>query len=333
MDLVDNPYISPFTKLTLEQFGWKDGDPIPVELGDKLVAMKETLPPSSRTDVLIDAAVMSPEAVVSVQEMLAEAKIVAAKKAEQHAAAPEMEKIAPHLREQYAATLQQFSVIDDRAETQAAEKPPSPPAPAAEAPAPAAPTEPTPADMPAAPLAPILPFCPRCGWDMRQKFEVEITDRDKEDFLATMLGNSRFRKEYELMGGKLKVVFRSVLAEENKLIYRQLLLDQQEGRVSSEAEWINQLMDYRLACSLESITTSKGIPLAIIPELQAVPFEADKKRPLATALEVQLAEMNKTTLAQEVTRRLINLHLRQFQRLVEAMEAMTLEPSFWEGIA
>jgi hypothetical protein len=134
------------------------------------------------------------------------------------------------------------------------------------------------------------------------------------------------------MGGKLKVVFRSVLAEENKLIYRQLLIDQQESRVSSEAEWVNQLMDYRLVCSLESITTGKGIPLAILPELKDVVFEADKKRPLATPLEAQLAELNKTSLSQEVTRRLINLHLRQFQRLVEAMEAMTLEPSFWEGI-
>jgi hypothetical protein len=331
MELVDNPYVSPFTKLTLEQFGWKDGDPIPVELGDKLVALKETLPPSPRTDVLIDAAVMPAEELVYVQEMLAEAKVASAQQAEQRKKNAELDNIEPHLRDQYAATLQQFSVIDDRAEAQAAA--PVPPPPVKEEPAaPAPPAAVSPAEMPLAPLAPILPFCPRCGWDMRQKFEVEITDRDKEDFLATMLGNSRFRKEYELMGGKLKVVFRSVLAEENKLIYRQLLIDQQESRVSSEAEWVNQLMDYRLVCSLESITTGKGIPLAILPELKDVVFEADKKRPLATPLEAQLAELNKTSLSQEVTRRLINLHLRQFQRLVEAMEAMTLEPSFWEGI-
>jgi len=332
MELVENPYVSEFTRKTLEQFGWKTNDPIPASLGDLLVKIKETLPPPKRADVLIDAASMPPESVAEVKEMLAAAKGAAAELAKQQAKQQEVEKIAPHLRAQYESVMSQFEIVDDREQPVPAtptipateNKPAEPPPPEPTAPAPAAQASSAPA---------ILPFCPRCGWDMMQKFEVVPTDRDKEDFLATILGGSRFRKQYELFGGKIIVTFRGLLAEENKLIYRQLVLDQQEGRIASEAEWFTQLMDYRLSCSLEAIASNTGKVISIVPELAEMPAVQDKEKPLATPLVDQLNFVNNTVLAQEVTRRLVGLHLRQFQRLLEALEAMALEPSFWTGIA
>ena len=178
----------------------------------------------------------------------------------------------------------------------------------------------------------ILPFCPRCGWDMRQKFEVQPTDRDKEDFLATLLGGARFKKSYELFGGKIVVTFRGLLADENKLIYRQLLADQKNNKVTTEAEWFVQMMDYRLSCSLEDIKDKVGKAIAVVPELNEQQFTQNPDMPLETALVKQLDFVNTTILAQEVTRRLVATHLRQFQRLTEALEAMALEPSFWNGI-
>jgi hypothetical protein len=186
-------------------------------------------------------------------------------------------------------------------------------------------------DTPADPMV-ILPFCPRCGWDMRQKFEVQPTDRDKEDFLATLLGGTRFKKSYELFGGKIVVTFRGLLADENKLIYRQLVLDQKENKVTTEAEWFVQMMDYRLSCSLEDIKDKKGKVISVVPELSEMPFTQNPDKPLETALVKQLEFVSTTILAQEVTRRLVATHLRQFQRLVEALEAMAIEPSFWNGI-
>lgn len=335
MELVENPYVSEFTRKTLEQFGWRPNDPIPTALGDLLVKIKETLPPPKRADVLIDAAAMPPEAVAEVKEMLAAAKGAAAELAKQQAKQQEVEKIAPHLRAQYESVMSQFEIVDDR-DAPATEAQPAPlPAPKdAEPPAPPPPLEPTTtAGMPQEKAAPaILPFCPRCGWDMLQKFEIVPSDRDKEDFLATVLGGTRFRKRFELFGGKIIVTYRGLLAEENKLIYRQLVLDQQEGRIATEAEWFTQLMDYRLACSLESMASSTGKMVAVVPELAEMLFTPDKEKPLATPLVGQLNFVNNTVLAQEVTRRLVGLHLRQFQRLLEALEAMALEPSFWTGI-
>jgi hypothetical protein len=234
--------------------------------------------------------------------------------------------------------MNQFEVVDDREEMSDTEEEEKPKTESAQEtkpaePPPAPPEPPTPASVPQDTSAPaILPFCPRCGWDMRQKFEVVPTDRDKEDFLATILGGSRFRKRYELFGGKIIVTFRGLLAEENKLVYRQLVLDQQNSKIATEAEWFVQMMDYRLACSLESISSDTGKIIAIVPELAEMPFTPDKNQPLATPLVDQLNYVNNTVLAQEVTRRLVGLHLRQFQRLLEALEAMALEPSFWTGI-
>ena len=334
MELVENPYVSEFTRKTLEQFDWKDKDPIPTDLGELLLKIKETLPASPRNDVLVDAGLMTPEMLTQIKDMLAEAKVAVKGWEKKKAKQQELNNIAPQLRAQYENVMSQLEVVDDREE---AAKKESEPAPAQETkpaePPPVPPEPPVIAPEDQAPPAPaILPFCPRCGWDMRQKFEVLPTDRDKEDFLATILGGSRFRKRYELLGGKIIVTFRGLLAEENKLVYRQLILDQQETKIATETEWFVQLMDYRLSCSLESIASNTGKVIAMMPELSEMPFTHSKESPLATPLVDQLSYLNNTVLAQEVTRRLVSLHLRQFQRLLEALEAMALEPSFWTGI-
>jgi len=335
VDLVENPYFSDFTKKTLAQFGWVEGDPLPTALSDMFLRIKETLPPSARTDVLVDTAVMSTESVDEVKNLLAAAKKYAADKTLQL----DIDQKTTGLSDSARAVYEQIvkgevpppdapQIVDDRAEivedtahatenqTNAAEMPQTPDVIA----------------NPAAVPMVILPFCPRCGWDMRQKFEVQPTDRDKEDFLATLLGGTRFKKSYELFGGKIIVTFRGLLADENKLIYRQLVLDQQENKVATEAEWFVQMMDYRLSCSLEDIKDKAGKVIAVVPELSEMPFTRNPEQPLETALVKQLEFVSTKILAQEVTRRLVATHLRQFQRLTEALEAMALEPSFWNGI-
>lgn len=321
MEIVENMYASDFTKKTLAQFGWKDGDAIPADLGGVMVAMKETMPASTKSDVLIDREKLTPAQIEKIEGMLVEAnKVLAARKRR-----AEIEKTTEGMAPDVAEAYQQMaegapSIIDDRNDE------------SAQTPSPATATslseDAKVAEQSVPAALPLTTFCPRCGWDMRTKFDVVPTDRDKEDFLATLLGGTRFKKNYELFGGRVVVTFRSVLAEENKLIYRQLVQDQQSGVVNTEAEWFVQLMDYRLACALDTIADNNGKIVASIPELD---MNAGTKT--RTALVDQLDLINKNVLAQEATRRLVGLHLRQFQRLIEAIEAMALEPSFWNGIA
>lgn len=325
MELVETPHLSDFTKKTLAQFGWKEGDAIPAELGAFLVKVRESSPPSPRNDVLIDIANMPADAVDKVKDFLAAAKVAAKEREQQKESDASIAQLSPAAQALYRASAEEEppQIIDDR-EPAAAEKPKEAPAPE---PAEKAATAPEP-ETAAVPPMTILPFCPRCGWDMRQKFEVEITDLDKEDFVACTLGNTRFKRDYSLLGGKLKITFKTVLAEENKMIHRQLVLDQAAKKIVTEAEWFVQMLEYRLALSLDAMTSHENKPLAVVPALGELPTAADET-PLTTLTNY----VNTTYLAHEVTRRLVGTHLRQFQRLVEALEAMALEPSFWNGIA
>lgn len=333
MELVENVYVSDFTKNTLEQFGWKSGDAIPADLGQLLIKMKEALPASTKDNVLVDKAVMSEEQVAQVVSLLKEAKELGRRKQREEELAEQTKNMAPSVSDVYkqiAEATDGPQIVDDREKMAATEKP-------AEEPAPVEPEKETPAEEKPAEVNTdaqrpiVIAYCPRCGWDMRQKFDIVPTERDKEDFVATLLGGVRFKKRYELFGGLVVVTFRSLLAEENKLVYRQLVLDQQKNKVATEAEWFVQMMDYRLACSLETIADKKGKVIASIPALEEMVWEQTGDEPLATPLPKQLDLVNKY-LAQEATRRLVGTHLRQFQRLVEGLEAMALEPSFWNGI-
>jgi hypothetical protein len=340
MDLIENPYLSDFTKKTLRQFLWQPGDPIPAALGELLLKIKETLPASSRTDVMIDASIMPAEALVEVNDLLRAAKQFVDRQKKAEGVNAVTQNMTPSVR----AAFEQLAVpqiIDDR-ETQETALPPAAPAPEpVPTPAPEPPKVETPEENPLAPKESpvlandpmiVLPFCPRCGWDMRQKFDVEVTDNDKEDFIAVTLGNARFKKKYELMGGRLVITLRSLLAEENKLIYQQLVADQQANKIKSQTDWYTQMLEYRLACSLESMADKTGRVISVVPELHEMPFTPDKDRPLETPMTALFDFVNTKVLAQEVTKRLVGTHLRHFQRLLEALEAMTLEPSFWTGI-
>lgn len=335
MEIVENMYVSDFTKKTLAQFGWKDGDAIPAELGALMLAMKEKIPASTRTDVLIDSEKMEPAQIEKITGMLKQANAVAKTRKDKKTLDKTTANMAPEVAAAYKKLVTESpQIIDDRDDNENETEQQNSAATSPINPSPASETEQeeTPAVAPTAEtsvpdLLPVATFCPRCGWDMRAKFDVVPTDRDKEDFLATLLGGARFRKKYELFGGRVIVTFRSVLAEENKLIYRQLVHDQQNGVVNTEAEWFVQLMDYRLACALDTITDKNGKVVADVPELDIA--AGTKER---TSLVDQLDLINKNVLAQEATRRLVGMHLRQFQRLIEAIEAMAVEPSFWSGI-
>jgi hypothetical protein len=324
MEIIESVYASEFTKKTLAQFGWKDGDPIPADLGALLATLKETAPPSTRTDVLVDAETLPEEQLAKAKKMLQKAKDFVAARDKKITEDKETENMAPSVADAFKKLKNADpQIIDDRDQPPTeTEKEPTTASAAESLPQESA----QPVSVPDA--LPLATFCPRCGWDVRTKFDIVPTDRDKEDFLATLLGGARFRKKYELFGGRVIVTFRSVLAEENKLIYKQLVLDQQNGVVNTEAEWFVQLMDYRLSCALETITDKNGKVISDVPELEMAGSTKDK-----TTLVGQLELINKNVLAQEATRRLVGSHLRQFQRLTEAIEAMAVEPSFWDGIA
>jgi hypothetical protein len=322
-------FVSEFTKKTLQQFDWEVGDPIPASLGELLEAVRSRTPPSKAPGLIVDAAVMSEDDINAVKTALAGAKVSAVRAQRKNHVDAATLGLPENVRQLYSAIQNKDEnagpeIIDDRNTPPApATAPETVPAPEAAA-APEEPLVPPVADLPAV-------FCPRCSWDMRRQFDVEITDTDKEAFVAITLGGERFKKSYELLGGKYVVKFRSLLAEENTIIHHQLLIDQKDGQFLSDTEWFMRMFEYRLALSVESVVVSDKLR-AQVPELSAVanielPNSTDDKT--KTAMVRMREYVVADVFSSEVTRRLVGAQFREFQRLCEALEAMALEPSFW----
>jgi hypothetical protein len=107
--------------------------------------------------------------------------------------------------------------------------------------------------------------CPRCGWDHREKFaEPKVTEDDKIQFLRHLLSKGRFYKTYTIMGGKIKVTFRSRTDGENLAIWEQGkhdLRSKEAGgadRLSNEVELQAQLIKYQLTASVSSVDSNDG---------------------------------------------------------------------------
>jgi hypothetical protein len=340
-------YVSEFTKKTLLQFDWQPGEPLPVNLGDVLAEIKERTPPSQVPGLFVDIANMTAEDIALVKTTLADAKTEIENEKRQQELDRKTAGLGESARQLYAKltapdTPAATQIIDDRKTVPQLPATPEPPPAASEStPEPVKEEEPEinlkdPLTEPPEPLVEKKdvppPFCPRCSWDMRREFDVEVTDADKEAFIAVTLGNERFKKTFELMGGKYKVQFRSLLAEENTIIHHQLLIDQRDNHFLSDTEWFLRMFEYRLACSMADVTVD-GRLVAAIPELETVSDKTelpnkgdDPKKPAVVRLrEYALVGV----LRNEVTRRLVGNQFRMFQRFCETLEAMAVEPNFW----
>lgn len=342
MSVIDSgAYVSEYTKKTLQQFDWAPGDPIPENMGSVLSDVHARTPESKTPGLYVDINLMTADDIALVKQTLASAKTVVAQAQQKAAVDAATAGLGESTRQLYAQLQQQQQkeeegppqIIDDRAASPVAAEPviPAQPQPA---PQPAEEKIETVSDgriQPSDLLTTIADVCPRCQWDMRQKFETEVTEADKEAFIASTLGNTRFKKTYEIMGGRYVICFRSLLAEENSTIHHQLLLDQKDGNFLSDTEWMLRFFEYRLACSISEIIFD-GKPFAVGIELAQV---ANERLPNtndnfdATPC-VRLREyMVNNVLKHEVTRRMVGKQFREFQRLYETLEAMALEPNFW----
>lgn len=329
-------YVSEFTKNTLQQFGWTPEDPIPANFGELMEKIRARTPVSKLTGVLVDAAFMSADDVSAVKALLAEAKA----EFERRKSGAELAAKTANMLPEAAALFTKLSaqqksnagdgvqIVDDRA-TAVDPAPPTEPI-AAQAPA-ELPDDGT--ALPTIPDAPLAPaFCPRCDWDLRQKYEVETTPADREAFMVSILGDKRFEKSFSVFNDQYEVTFRTLLAEENKTIHRQLTIDQKNGEFNSDTEWFLRFFEYRLACSISRVLVD-GKPAAEIPEMtelgkQLLPAEepADlAKEPLLRMYTYVIKDLLKG----EIKRRLVSKHFREFQRMYESLEAMALEPNFW----
>ena len=366
--------MTPWTRNMLEGMGWKEGDPIPGDIGARIQqVIKEVqqtqggtpLPnakPGERTKIgrQLNFEELPPERQAELRDVMHQYQ--------QDMQSPEAQQIrelengvaalAPGVQaaaRQAAASLRtnrpqsgmpevvlqrgrpDFRQVSTTPPPPQLSPPPLPPQPPLQPPAAAEPPQ-SQSELPP-PVATDEPVvaggllqvtvCPRCLWNLEHAFEAEPTPQDRVAFVATILGSQRFVKSYAVLGGRLTLWFRSLLAAETDLIFQQMRLDALQQKILGEVDYFSRLNIYRLTCMLFKITDDKGAIVVEVPDPLTIPYD---EIPAQTLLVPLITWFNETVCTTESLRHIAAQHHREFQRLVEALEAQTGNPDFWHEI-
>jgi hypothetical protein len=250
----------------------------------------------------------------------------------------------PSIAAAHAMAMQQVQEqeVQERARARQAEQTPPPPRPRVNLSS-AAPPPPPPPDPPETVIGdndegrePQQPqaglygdkhLCVHCGWPSDKHDPIMPTRADKQNFVAAVLGGQRFTKVYDLLGGKVRVVFRSHTAKETSLMVRQLVHDWKEGKISSQQLGIIANAEYGMALALHSVETHLG-PFAV-PMLDE--FEADEPRGGGTVIPAAAEWVRDHVIKTEPMRQILADAYKHFLDTLAKLQAQAETPDFWQA--
>lgn len=328
--------VTDFTKQQLEQVGWQEGDPVPGDLGevvaklaaeaaseDDQVKIEDTelakgwQPPTPKFVKIED---LPAEKQKELQDFLQDYKRQAEKEAQQQETLREIEASIPEsATPEVKERLREQMLADHEAATN---PPPPPPPKQAE-------------DDDKLKLPPLPQNCARCQWPVAEPFKMEATDQDKQEFLITVLGGIRFTRVISLLGGNMQVTLRSLTTAESVMISQQLGSMVRVGEIRGDVEYTAKFFEYRLALGVARVVAG-GQVIYEAPESIAT---WTTEHPPANGSELSFTPLprfvtyfQENGVRHEHVRRMVGSHHQNFQRLVEHLEIMADEPSFWGGI-
>jgi hypothetical protein len=182
-------------------------------------------------------------------------------------------------------------------------------------------------------------FCPHCGWNQAVTDGIEVTSADKYAFLWSVLGgpDKRFTKQFDLMGGHVVLLFRTLTAHEADGTLLQIGHDYRQGRISGDTNWWQRWMDYRMSFALESITLANVGKTYIGPDsLDAIdydsPVDKDGNELPSTVYPALWEHLEKNHLYNESLRKAVSLAYASFVDLTRKLENNYNNRDFWQGI-
>jgi hypothetical protein len=181
--------------------------------------------------------------------------------------------------------------------------------------------------------------CPHCGWDLSNPSMTALTDADKYGFLWSVLGgpDKRFTRQFELMGGRMVLNFRTLTSREADLALSQVAADVRAGDIPGDITWMQRWLDYRLAFALESIVVDglgkTYVGPSSIDEIEYdAPVDADGNGLPGTPFPALWAHVQEQHLYNESLRRTVCFAYASFVDMVKKMEANYENRDFWRGI-
>lgn len=333
--------LSPLELAELEKIGWQPGQPIPGNLPDAIEAAARqavaAADPTGVEGINVAQAIQNITSIDDLHPAAAEAlRENMRQMADYHqamASAPTVpgapagvnENIAQLHLQQRASQVQQAK--QDAAAMQSTPSVPPvpvqpatvpPPQPTAATPA-ATSTEPLPTSQTG--LYPTYPeICPHCRRKTNEP-ALALTDSIKRDYVAALCsGSGRYYHTASLLGGQLKIQFRTATEPEVVMCQQQLLADIRNGRVSSAAESTHQITEYLAIANTESIRL--GDAMLSIPPLTDVAV-TDK----VSVFEVVMASIT-MALPQALLIRAWKRSYDEFQELQNALLAAMANSDF-----
>lgn len=306
------PYFSDDTKRQLRAVGWTEGDPLPPNFGEALAVFRDEaaqekakayaelpekmagyVPPTNK---IVDITTLPPAKQAEIRDWLAGYRSDVAT-----LAAPQPEIQQPPVQ-----------------------------APVQQAPQPAAqPTQP--AAQPVAEAGSNTPtHCARCQWPVSLPFNVVATEQDKQQFLISILSGESYQKQYDLLGGTVRLRLRSLSIPEVTAINMQLGYMVRAGVISGNLEYGLHNMLFRMVLGIDELKAGINVLYTRIQFdafTQTHPPVGENPTSLPEYTEVVTKALKSEPVVQ-----IINKTYREFQRLVELLEEKTGESAFWNGI-
>lgn len=184
-----------------------------------------------------------------------------------------------------------------------------------------------------------LTHCPHCAHDLSMDDIPEPDPSDRIAFLHCMLGDKPYEKEYDLFGGHVRVVFRTLTTQERDAVQAQVAAEYRAGEFTQAAEYVERVSRYELYLSVRKVTSDSpgllwdmpaGFTPATNPHAEShwtLPAPAGPgDTGLKAVAEFMLADVLKTASLCSV----VTVAAHRFRRLVSKMEAMADNRDFWQ---
>lgn len=337
---VSVPRPSDWTRTQLEELGWQEGDPVPGDLGQRIAAAREAMqadevPLADRPELkgwkpvvptMVSVNELSPEAREFLRDYLSQTKQQARADAAiaEQTTAIERQIPAGAPPEVRAATL---AAAQQRLAAEAA----TPSQPSATSGKP-----PTVAGASAG-HDPSLTHCPRCLWPLSQEFSIKVTESDRDDWAIALLAPRPFQKSVRVMGGRLRLVFRTLTTDEEAVVLEEVYAATRRGELSTNLEQVVFQIDLRLCLGLKEIhpesaaVSQLGRVFPALDAWQASPDGQVAEQPKGVPVPSPLMRFRAWVHQQLVTeslRRVVQREFQKFLRLAELLEQEAASPDF-----
>lgn len=106
--------------------------------------------------------------------------------------------------------------------------------------------------------------------------KIEVTDEEKEAYWKSIMSDQLFYWTTSLLGGKIKITYRTLSVEENNDVYKQFQMDREASRARADEGYFYLMTIYRAALAVHSVEVD-GEVKEFLPEFIKANIKDDLK--------------------------------------------------------